>query len=164
MLKENKYTFKEICNMLTKATRMFIPEVYDVLQKLVKDSWHPQGLPILEQRNPTQHQGSIQLKYITKFKDNVRDFSTSNSLLTAKNSNADYDGDQLNYLPLMSRLLYNEAKGFASHYNVPDTSRPFSIAGRFGLTGPPNSVISDWVNANLNNKQGIDTVFEKVAV
>lgn len=139
------YSYKNASNILFRAVKKFNPEIYDILNELIEET-PGKGIEILTQRNPSLFQGSMQKVYITKFNNNPSDVSFKISSLIAKHPNADFDGDELNQTILLDNLVAKEVDTFKPHYNIPDVSKPYAISGNFGLLGPSNSILTNFLD------------------
>lgn len=137
-LKKRGYRIKKIERMISDSTKCYHPVIDEILQELIDESPY-KGIPILANRNPTLLVGSIQRVFITKFKTNVRDETVNISILIAKAFNADFDGDELNFVLLLDNLMAELAESFAPHVNVPKVGG-FKISGNLNL--PSTSVIT----------------------
>ena len=154
------YTYKEASKILLTATKKYTPLMEKYLNRLIEESGYELGLPVIEGRNPGLLQGSMQLKFITRFKTNVSDLATSTSILSAKPSNADFDGDQLYYILILDRHLYDLLKNFEVHHSVPDFSSPHSVSGLVTLEQSGNDILSHYLRGT--NDAGTDTVLELI--
>ena len=159
-LLKDGYTYKQASKILLTATKQYTPLMEGYLNRLIKESGYELGLPVVEGRNPGLLQGSIQVKFITKFKTNVADLATSTSALSAKPSNADFDGDQLYYILILDRNLYDLLKNFEVHHSVPDFSSPHSVSGLVTLEQSGNDILGQYLRAKKFT--GIDTVLEEI--
>lgn len=74
----------------------------------------------------------------------------------------DYDGDELNFTPMLDNLVENEFKSFAPFYNIPDTSKPYSVSGNLTLLAPANSTIANYLS-DARESDSLDTILSQVA-
>lgn len=87
--------YKEASYLLVYAVNNYV-DVIDKAINIILDEAKERngiGLPVIMQRNPSLYQGSAVLVYISKFKTNPRDRTTSISNIVVKSLNADFDGD-----------------------------------------------------------------------
>lgn len=138
------YTYKQTINKLYKAVKKFDPEIYEILNELIKESPH-KGIAVLCQRNPSLKQGSSQLCYITEFGTNTLDMTFKISSLIIKAPNGDYDGDELNVSILLDNFMEREFKTLKPYFNVPETSKPYAISGNLTLLSPSTSILSNFL-------------------
>jgi hypothetical protein len=89
--------------------------------------------------------------YIGKFKTDTYDNTIGISGLIAKSSNADFDGDELNFTILLDNLLTEEFKTLRPFYNIPDLSKPYSVSGNLTLLAPANSILSNYLSDDSEN-------------
>ncbi len=94
---------------------------------------------------PSLEQGSLILVYITRFKKDPNDKTTSNSTLLAKIFSGDYDGDEMNnFLPL-DKKLWRLLLSFEAHHSVIGHGKPHGVHGRVTLTDPGIALFSNAV-------------------
>lgn len=90
-----KYTLDEALRIHFNALENYSDEINDIIEALIEECPF-KGLPCLFNRNPTIHNGSIQLLFITRFKKDPKDNTINTSTLLASAFNMDYDGDEMN--------------------------------------------------------------------
>lgn len=88
------------------AVRQKSPEVVSIIKQLIQDDVTGQGIPCLLNRNPTINYGSIQQIFVVGMCDN---YTLEMSLQALQLLGADFDGDVLNILRILSRGFYEEA-------------------------------------------------------
>lgn len=98
------------------------------------------GLPVIFQRNPSLIKPSSQLLFITAIKTDVKDKTISMSTQVAKGYNADYDGDELNLLRVLSLRIYSRARLLAPGTSVFSLRTPREAGGICKL---PNQFVSN---------------------
>lgn len=116
--------------------------VMDLLNELIEEC-PLKGLPVLFGRQPTLNLRSIQLLYVTKFKPDAADCTISLSLLILKGPNADFDGDQMQGMYIISRVDWNKARKLSPSTGIRDLNAPNALN--------KNLVLPDTVFSILNN-------------
>jgi len=71
--------------------------------------------------------------------------TTTLSPLSAKAPHADFDGDELNYYPLLDHVMANEFVTLKPFYNIPDVDKPGSVSGRLSLDTPNNTTLAAYL-------------------
>jgi len=114
------YSF-QLINMLSKLKKIsmldaqrivydaqanFNREVYNLCLELVKKTKH--GLLVIGIRNPTIARGSVQVLKIAHVKDDISDLTTSVHNCILELWGGDYDGDVVNFFPLMDNEYKTE--------------------------------------------------------
>lgn len=155
------YSYKNASDMLFKAVKKFNPVIYDILNELIKEA-PGKGIEILTQRNPSLFQGSMQKVYITKFNNNPLDVSFKISSLIVKHPNADFDGDELNQTILLDNLVAKEVDTFKPHYNIPDAYKLYGISGNFGLLGPSNTILANFLDDKSCDDKSEDEIVKQL--
>lgn len=144
-LRKRGYNYKDSSALLYRAVKVYVPIIDTLLQELIDESPHEKGIPIIGSRNPGLLQGSILVFFISKFKTDVRDKTTAASPLSAKPGNADYDGDQLNYLLLLDNYMAELVKTLQIHHSVPGTSEPYDISGLLTMDSSADAIINNYL-------------------
>jgi len=104
--KLKKISMLEAQRIVYEAQANFNPEIYNLCLELVKKTKH--GLLVLANRNPTIARGSIQVLRIAHVKDDISDLTTSIHNCILELLGADYDGDVLNFFPIMDNEYKTE--------------------------------------------------------
>lgn len=84
--------------------------------------------------------------YITKVKTNVNDPTTTLSILSVKQFNADFDGDQMNMTLLMDEVSSAQAENLAPHKNMFELNSPRTLSKAASLPKPVVSTISNYLS------------------
>lgn len=77
------------------ASQCYDPDIDKIIHDLIEECPY-KGLPCLFNRNPSIHNGSIQLLFIVGVKKNPKDNTCDMPLPITPAFNADYDGDEMN--------------------------------------------------------------------
>lgn len=85
-------SYKDASKRIFKACNKFDQEIADILKELVAETPDGRGIACCIQRNPSLKAGSALLVYITKFREEVDNFTLGISTLIVKPMNADFDG------------------------------------------------------------------------
>lgn len=104
--KLKKISMLEAQRIVFEAQANFNQEVYNLCLELVKKTKH--GLMVITNRNPTIARGSIQLLRIADVKKDISDLTVSLHNCVLELFGADYDGDVLNFFPLMDNEYKTE--------------------------------------------------------
>jgi len=155
------YSVKKAKRDIVKAINIYDPVIDTILQTLINESPDGRGIPILTHRNPTLLQGSSLFTRITKVKTDVEDKTTAVSSLIIKYPNGDYDGDELNFFILGDEFMARKFSTLKPHYNIPDTSKPYSISGNLSLLAPANSIMTNWLLDKEDDPEK-DTVYKEL--
>lgn len=86
------YPYKQASMKIFRAANKFDPEIYQILEDLIKESPNGRGIPTIVQRNPSLKTGSALKLYLTKFRDDPNNFTLGISTLVVKCENCDFDG------------------------------------------------------------------------
>ena len=155
------YSYLEADNIMSKSIFAFHPDIKAAQDELIAESPYPQGLPVLCNRNPSLLQGATQMMFIPYFNSNPKVLTTTLSPLAAKAPNADFDGDELNYYPLMDHMMVDEFKTLRPFFNIPDMTKPCSVSGKLSLDTPNNSILASYLNDKTVG-QGDDTLLQEL--
>lgn len=158
-LMKRGYRYKEANVMLFRAVKKYTVVIDEILNELISESPY-MGIPILIQRNPSLKQGSSTRRFITQFKTDIDEATISISGMDVKPMNADFDGDEVNATMLLDNLLAEEFKTLDTYYNIPDTTKPYSVSGNLNLLSPANSILSSYLYDT--KEEGVDTIVSKL--
>lgn len=143
--------------MLGQAERFILdcvghydPYMHSLLNRLIDGSPYytlqgTQGLPQLLGRNPTLNLRSIQMLYVTRFKTDPHDNTLGISILVLKSSNADFDGDMLNGMPILSREDYVKVQKLSPHTGIFDLNKPHALNSNMEIGKPVRSTINNFL-------------------
>jgi hypothetical protein len=145
-LMKRGYTLNHSIEILLAHVEKYSPLIDELLQELIKETKNSKGIVVIENRNPTMLSGSAQTKRITKFKTDPTDHTVSSSILTVKSSNADFDGDALNFSICVDNFLADKWKTLEPHYNVFEATTPLEISDNISIPKPVISSISNWIH------------------
>lgn len=164
-LSKRGYTYKTAITKVYKAVKTFDPEIYEILNELIKESPY-RGIPCIIQRNPSLKQGSANLTYIVNFTKDPSDMTIKFSCLIAKAPNADYDGDELNVFLLLDNYMIEQFKTLQPFFNVPDIAKPYDVSGNLGLLSPSTSIIANFLydKAPSTRKDQVSSSFNYVDI
>lgn len=140
-----KFSYKEADKLLNTAITQYDPLIAELQNELIAESPYRQGLPLLVTRNPSLLQGSSQFMFIPRFNQDPRVLTTSFSPLAAKACNADFDGDELNFYPLMDNVMVSEFKTLRPFYSIPDLTAPCTVSKLLTLDTPNNSILANYL-------------------
>lgn len=141
------YTVNEgerfICNAVADKSDQTDSEMMRILNELIEECPF-KGLPILFGRQPTLNLRSIQLLYATRIKTNPLDNTIGLSLLVLKAPNADFDGDQMQGMYIMSYIDWTKAKMLAPHSGINNLNGPHSLNRNLILPDTDFSVLNNF--------------------
>lgn len=100
-------TYQEAWNKWFKGIINVDDTIKKILEDLIHNSCNGEGLPVLINRNPTLHKGNIGQMYVVGINYN---FTMSVPLQILRLFAADFDGDVLNILHIISMQFYERAK------------------------------------------------------
>jgi len=154
-------SYKEADTLINLSLTDYNPLIARLQQTLIAESPHEQGLPLVVNRNPALLQGSSLQLYIPEFNQCPKELVTTYSPLVAKNSNADFDGDELNKFPLLDNHMYNLFKTLKPYHSIPDLAKPGSVSGRLSLDTPNNTILANYLR-DKEIKEGDDTLLSEL--
>ena len=67
---------------------------------------------------------------------------------------------EVNVTILLDTLLAEEFKTLDTHYNIPDTTKPFSVSGNLNLLSPANTILSRFLYDE--QEEGVDTIVNQL--
>lgn len=140
------YDLRQAQALLLGHVEKYHPLIDKFLQEMVREAPGGKGIVVVENRNPTMLSGSIQTKYITKFKPNPADHTVSTSILTVRTANSDFDGDALNYSISIDQFLADSWKTLEPHHNIFMADTPHAISDNISIPKPVISSISNWIH------------------
>lgn len=131
--------------IVNNSITSYNPLVSRILDELIAEA--PQGgIPCIIQRNPSLLSGSAQYVRITRFKKVLTDNTTSFSILIVNAMNADFDGDELNFTPLLDNWMANQAYKLEPSKNIFLLDSPFKVSTMFALPKPVMATLYNYVN------------------
>lgn len=68
---------------------------------------------------------------------------------------------ELNVTLLLDDLMENEFKTMDPYYNIPDSSKPYSVGNNLTLLSPANSIISNAL-LDIRDSPDKDTIFSQL--
>lgn len=83
------YNYKAASKKIFTAANKFDPEIYEILEELIRETPGGRGIPMILNRNPSLKAGSALLTYITRFRQDVSNFTLGVSILIVRPMNAD---------------------------------------------------------------------------
>lgn len=72
-----------------------------------------------------------------------------------------YDGDQLNFRPLVDLYEAREFSIYDSHFNIVGYDKPFCTSGHMSMQPPANSVLSEWLCAPEETPTEVDLIWKE---
>jgi|JI8StandDraft_2_1071088.scaffolds.fasta_scaffold00137_81 hypothetical protein len=136
---------REIYQILSYANNNYDATIDKLFRGLIENSTHGR-LPCMFQRNPTLGRGSAQGLWVPKIKTDVRDPSFSMSPLALKAPNADFDGDEMNFLLSVDKDMTFRLERLSPHLYAIDLATPRKLSGYLQMPSPSVSTISNWLN------------------
>ena len=141
------YTHNNAVSLLLSSINDYNEVLADILQELIDESGG--GIPVTEQRPPTLKQGSLKIKYITKFKwYNINDKTWSTSDHTVKSSNTDFDGDAHHFGLIGDHFLLALLLPFSCRFTILGTRRVKEITGNLSIPKPILATIAEMLEYN----------------
>lgn len=149
---EKKYslTQNECEGILIRALNQFDPQIDEIFEEIIAESFAATeagtaALATLLGRNPTLNLRSIQALAITKIKKDIHDNTISISLLILAAPNCDFDGDNLNGTPILSRADWDKARMLHPSTGINYLNRPRSFNNNMQLGKPILSTINNLI-------------------
>jgi len=150
---ENKLLKRGFCpNQIAHFLTMYALEYNEVLDDIFKElineakKGNRHGIPCLINRNPSLLKGSIMRCRITKVKTDTSDVTTSLPVLITGNLNADFDGDEMNFMLLLDNYSDSRAHMMApemNSYNLNSTTKASDV---LNVTKQVSSSTQIWLN------------------
>lgn len=140
---------KEISHYLVKYALEYDELLDNIFQELIDDAKgvNNKGIPCICNRNPSLLKGSIMRCYITKVKTDTNDSTTSISSLITGNLNADFDGDEMNFMLLLDNDTDKRLHLIAPEANCYSLSSLNTPSPVLNLTKQVASSIQNWLDA-----------------
>jgi hypothetical protein len=138
----------EIMHYLIKYSLEYHELLDEIFQELINEAKVGDriGIPCFCNRNPSLLRGSNMRCRITKVKTDVNDATTSISVLITGNPNADFDGDEMNFMLLLDNYIDHRGHTMAPEmnaYNLDSVNKPSSV---LNLTKPVASIVQNWLS------------------
>lgn len=133
-----------IINAITAKGDQADSPMMAILNELIDECPH-KGLPVLFGRQPTLNLRSIQLLYVTTVKSDPADNTISFSVLALKAPNADFDGDQMQSMPILSHVDWERAKMLAPHSGVNSLDAPRSLNRNLEMPDTDFSILNNFM-------------------
>lgn len=106
LVKMEGCTYDEAQEQWYRGYKDYNDKIYSVIKYILKHSKTP--IKVLLNRNPTINFGSYMVMNIKKVKKEYTDLSTGLPIASLQSLNADFDGDVLNIIELLTEELKNE--------------------------------------------------------
>lgn len=150
MLLRDGLTLNDAERFILDCVGHYDPYMHMLLEDLIEKSpfetlQGKRGLPQLLGRNPTLNLRSVQNLFVTKFKTDPHDNTIGLSLLVLKAPNCDFDGDQLNGMPILSREDFKYVRKLAPHTGIMDLNRAPMLNSNMELGKPVRSTINNFL-------------------
>lgn len=140
-LKKRGMSQKQAEERFYTRLKKYCPVINEIFEEVIRNTG---GIPILLNRNPSLHQGSIEFVFITKVKTSPTDNTLSVSYLLSPVFNMDFDGDMLNVTLLMTEPAIRNAENFRPYHNLLALKGPNELSGAIGLTKTNSSTLYNW--------------------
>lgn len=128
------YRHNDAVSLVIGHINRYNPILDEILKELVYESGG--GIPCTEHRPPTLKQGSLKLKYITKFKTNPNDKTWNSSDHTVKSSNTDFDGDCHHFGLIGDHFLLSLLTPFSCRHTIMQTREVREISENLSIPKP----------------------------
>ncbi len=151
------YTNKTANALLMRFNRHYHPVIEECFNEILQQNGGE--LDIMLQRNPSLHRGSLQHLVVPKIKCNKTpglsnpnapiyqaDNTISMSDLVSKSFNADYDGDSLNLMIVLTEKVRRNMHNFDPHHNVLNLAEPNKFGNAIGYSKTVVSTLANWYN------------------
>lgn len=142
------YAPAQIELMFRTSAMQYSPLFAKLLKELVDESPYI-GIPCTFCRNPTLARGSIQLMFITGFRDDPSDNTIGISTLALKAPNADYDGDAMNLMLINDKKMYKLLSRLEPHLGVLDLNTPRKISNNVTIPSQVITTINNWITEEV---------------
>lgn len=147
-LQDQGYTVNEaekfVISSITAKGDQSDSKMMGILEELIEECPH-KGLPVLFGRQPTLNLRSIQLLYVTKVKSDPTDNTISLSILAIRSYNADFDGDAMTGMLILSMVDWIKAKKFSPHSGINELNKPRAINRNLILPDTDFSVLNNFM-------------------
>lgn len=155
------YTYREANLIYFESCKKFNPTVDEILTELIQETPN-KGIPCIMHRNPSLQQGSAQLVYIRDYKRDLLDKTCSVSTLIIKQPNGDFDGDELNFIPLLDHDLEEAMQTFSPHFGALDVKDLYNVNSKFlTLLSPGTSILSNYLSFQEGSNNETDDIVKE---
>lgn len=138
------FSYNGALGLLIEHVNKYHPLLDKLLDELIEEAPNKR-IPITHQRNPSLHQGSLQLMYISKFKKNPEDVTVGTPITNVKAFNADFDGDEMNNMLIIDGKMEELLKPLSPHFTIFGMESPGKFSGNIELPKPVVANISSWL-------------------
>lgn len=139
------YNVNNAIGFLNEHAKKYSKVIDDIFVDLIANSPR-KGIVSTLGRNPSLHRGSLQLVRITKIKTDVYVPTISISILTVRNLNADFDGDECNFFLALDEVMAHEMRHLLPHKSVFDLNEPKAVSNGLNMPKPVIASISGWIH------------------
>lgn len=133
-------THRDADEFIAARTEYQDPEMESILLGLLRGKNGEYNFSMTATRYPTLSRGSTQKFYIAGVSDRIEI-----SVLAIASMNADFDGDELTCVLLLSEEEENLCKPLEPHHDIHDFSRPYSLNNHMALPDATVGIISNWL-------------------
>lgn len=159
-LRKRGYRYKVASRLLNASVRTYNPMLKEIGDELIAESPTDLGIPYILSRNPGLLQGSIQMLYAI-FRYDPDDCTKGFSALSARQCNADYDGDYMNGLLPLDNRMYQLLKTLEPHHSIPDLSELNSVSGILSMEPSANAILSNYID-DKSDGVGNNSIFTEL--
>jgi hypothetical protein len=149
------FTVGGCVNYLNEHTKVFCPMLDGLFKEFIGTGKH-RGISCTIGRNPSLERGSIQLVRITKVKvdminkDNMNVPSTGISINIVKGLNADFDGDECNFILTLDEVMEHELRFLEPHNSVFNLDQPRKVTSNLSQPKTVVASVSHWVHSTID--------------
>ena len=140
------YSPNEAFEFINSVNLEYNAEMERIINELISEAG-PDGICCLVNRNPSLGRGSIQRVYITKIKTDVRDITTSISILICPAMNADFDGDSINFMLALDKKSEHRARLLAPETNIFDLHSIHGVSDVVSIPKPVAGTFASWLDS-----------------
>lgn len=130
------FSYNDALARISAAIYKLDPLIESILEGIFKEGRKNGGLTMVAQRNPSLLQGSVQDNMAPDFKRDPEDTTTAVSILNCVLWNADFDGDELNFLRPLDKKTSDALYPLQPHFSVLDMNRPLGVSDAIALPKP----------------------------
>lgn len=137
-------TFNEATAFILGHVEKYDPRMDAILKELIDESRH-KALLFTIQRNPSQFKGSACTVRATKVKIDPGDSSVSMNDNIADFSNADFDGDEVNFNLMTDQYMEDMIYPLSPFFNMFELDEVLKVSGKVSMNSGVVASTSEWL-------------------
>lgn len=143
------FTPNEAIGFLNNHAKRFHPLINRLFKELIAEAPHPLGVSCTINRNPSLQRGSMQSVFIgSVMGENEGEIDIPTviiSILIIRTMNADFDGDQTNFILSLDHNMQNAIEPLAPHMSAFSHKAPRTMSNAMEIPKPVAGTIAEWL-------------------